>query len=236
MGKKAVLASAVDDSCNPQSISQLFADKYQDVYNSVSYNVEELEGIQRSVLEKVAEAGYSSDFIVRAGEVIDAVSRLKANSDDGGEGLSTNHFKYASFELALNVSFLFSSILVHGSMPEDFLKCTAIPIPKSKNLNVTDSNNYRGIALSSIFAKIFDLVVLTRYSDYLDLCELQFGFKRNYSTTMCSMVMKETISHYINANSTVHCVFLDATKAFDRIEYCKHFRLLEEHDMPALVI
>jgi hypothetical protein len=47
---------------------------------------------------------------------------------------------------------------------------------------------------------------------------------------MCSMIMKETISNYVNANSTVHCVFLDATKAFDRVEYCK---LLEKRDMPA---
>jgi hypothetical protein len=42
---------------------------------------------------------------------------------------------------------------------------------------------------------------------------------------MCSMIMKETVSHYINNNSTVHCVFLDATKAFDRVEYCKLFKL-----------
>ena len=43
--------------------------------------------------------------------------------------------------------------------------------PKGKNLNVKDSNIYRGISFSSIFAKIFDLIVLMRYSDYLDLCE-----------------------------------------------------------------
>jgi hypothetical protein len=46
------------------------------------------------------------------------------------------------------------------------------------------------------------------------------------------MIMKETVSHYINNNSTVHCVFLDATKAFDRVEYFKLFKLLEERDMP----
>ena len=202
----------------------------------MSYNVEELQGIQLSIVDKIAADGYSSDFIIRPDEVMEAVCRLKANKNDGGEGLSTNHFKYANAELYVHLAFLFSSILVHGSMPDDFHKCMAIPIPKSKNLNVTDSNNYRGIALSSIFAKMFDLLILVRYSDYLDSCELQFGFKSNHSTTMCSMIMKETISNYINAKSTVHCVFLDATKAFDRVEYGKLFNLLVKRDMPPHVI
>ena len=121
-------------------------------------------------------------------------------------------------------------------MPKDFLRSTAIPIPKGKNINITDSNNYRGISLSSIFGKLFDLIVLTRYSDCLETCDLQFGFKSKRSTSMCSMVMKETISHYMNSNSTVHCVFLDASKAFDCVEYCKLFKLLTDRGLPSHVI
>lgn len=150
--------------------------------------------------------------------------------------MSTNHFEYAGYELAVHTSCLFSSILVHGSVPKDFLRSTAIPIPKEKNINITDSNNYRGISLSSIFGKLFDLIVLTRYSDCLETCDLQFGFKSKRSTSMCSMVMKETISYYMNSNSTVHCVFLDASKAFDCVEYCKLFKLLTDRGLPSHVI
>ena len=32
-----------------------------------------------------------------------------------------------------------------------------LSIPKGRNINLTESSNYRGIALSSIFGKIFDL-------------------------------------------------------------------------------
>jgi hypothetical protein len=49
--------------------------------------------------------------------------------------------------------------MVHGSIPEDFIKCAARPIPKGKNVNLTDSRNYRGISLSSILCKLFDLIV-----------------------------------------------------------------------------
>jgi len=32
------------------------------------------------------------------------------------------------------------------------------------------------------------------------------------------------------------CTFLDASKAFDRVNYCKLFRLLIKRDLPACII
>jgi len=82
-------------------------------------------------------------------------------------------------------------MLIHGVAPDDMCSSTIIPIPKGKHANVTDSSNYRGIALSSIFGKIFDLIFLVKYSDCLSISELQFGFKAGHSTDMCSMVLKK---------------------------------------------
>ena len=48
----------------------------------------------------------------------------------------------------------------------------------------------------------------------------------------CSMVLKEAIAYYDNNGSTVYCTMLDATKAFDMVEYCKLFRLLVSRDLP----
>ena len=58
--------------------------------------------------------------------------------------------------------------------------CSRIyPIPKGRNVNISDSSNFRGIALSSVFGKLFDNrpIVLERYGEKLMSCELQFGFK-----------------------------------------------------------
>ena len=65
-------------------------------------------------------------------------------------------------------------------------------------MNLTDSADYRGIALNSIYGNIFDLIVLSRYADKLCTSELQFGFKRKRSTNLCAMVLKETLSYYAN--------------------------------------
>jgi len=96
---------------------------------------------------------------------------------------------------------------------------TIISIPKGKHANVTDSSNYRGTALSSIFGKVFDLIFLDKYSNCLCTSELQFGFKAGHSTDMCSMVLKETLAYYVVDGGSTFCTFLDATKAFDRIDF-----------------
>ena len=93
-------------------------------------------------------------------------------------------------------------------MPDEFLLSTVVPIPKGRNVNLTDSSNYRGIAMSSVFGQLLDLIILERYSDKLESNDLQSGFKVKRSTAMCSMLVKEAISYYVNNNSQVSCVSL----------------------------
>jgi len=65
------------------------------------------------------------------------------------------------------------------------------------------------------------------------------GLNVRVPTHMCTiitMVSKETISHYVHQNNRVFCTFLDASKAFDRVNYCKLFRILVERGLPPCVI
>jgi len=68
------------------------------------------------------------------------------------------------------------------------------------------------------------------------MLKLQFGFKANHSTDMYTLILKETLAYYNSNNSKAFCTFLDATKAFDRVRYCKLFRLLVDRRLPACVI
>jgi hypothetical protein len=76
---------------------------------------------------------------------------------------------------------------------------------------MSDSSHYRGIALSSLFAKKVDYIILDRCRDKVVSSELQFGFKANHSTNMCSRVLKETIPYYKQYQTPVICTFLDAS-------------------------
>ena len=131
---------------------------------------------------------------------------------------------------------MLSSLVVHGYVTDDLSFSTVLLIPKSKHLNYSDSTNYRGIALSSILGKLFDLYVLNRYESFLATSNLQFGFKRGHSTSMCTMILKEAIDYYRTNGNDVYCTMLDATKAFDRVEYCKLIRSLLAKRLPVIIV
>jgi hypothetical protein len=141
--------------------------------------------------------------IVTAEDVCVAVSKLKAHKHEGDSELSSDHIINAGSDLMIHTACLFSAAIIHGTAPVIFLPSTVIPIPKGRNVNLTISDNYRGIAVSSIFCKIFDVIVLERYQHQLASYDLQFGFKRNSSTNLCSTILKETLSYYVNNHSPV---------------------------------
>ena len=97
---------------------------------------------------------------------------LKPARCDGYAGLSTDYIINACDEIYVHIALLFSAMTVHGIVFNDLLVSSIIPIPKAKNIT-----NYRGIALSSIFGKILDRIILSRYADKLITSPYQFGFK-----------------------------------------------------------
>ena len=226
----------MDDQSDPGNIARLFANHYRELYTSVSYDFKEMQWINDELNCLLLIEQMSGDCIFGCSIVKEAVSHLKAHKRDGDLGLSSDHIINASDLFFTHLSLLFSTIVIHGKVPDSFLLSTVVPIPKGNNVNKSDSSNFRGIALSSVYGKVFDNIVLTRYSRTLASSELQFGFKAKSSTNLCSMIMKESISYYINNNSSVFCTFLDASKAFDRVQYCKLFKLLMSRQVPACIV
>lgn len=233
---KVCSSNTVDGCADPKIISQLFADKYRELYTCVGYNVDDMRSIVQAVDEQFDNIAYSSDCIINVNEVLKAISNLKPHKSDGNAGLTSNHIIHAGSNILCHLAFLFSALLIHGAAPDDFVHSTIVPIPKGRNANLSDSVNYRGISLSSIFCKLLDNIILQRCCSKFLTSELQFGFKAKCSTNMCSLVLKETLLYYSNNESSVYCTFLDATKAFDRVHYCKLFSLLIKRGLPPYIV
>ena len=137
-------------------------------------------------------------------------------------------------KLNIMLSLIFRAMIIHGYSPDALLLGTMTPIPKGPKHQTSD--NYRAITLISCILKLLDYLILRNQKKIFKTDPLQFGFKENSSTTLCSSFFME-VSRYFVANKTeVHAVLLDATKAFDRVEYTLLFNRLLDKGMNSLYV
>ena len=134
------------------------------------------------------------------------------------------------------LSILLFAILIHGYVPTLMLKSVMVPIIKNKNKRITDRENYRPICISSVFSKLLENVLYSRLSKYLVTACNQFGFKAKHGTEICVFILKELLRYYIAHGSCMHVAYLDASKAFDRVNHIKLFRKLTERGIPKWLI
>ena len=116
-------------------------------------------------------------------------------------------------------------MLTHGYNANDLVLPSIISIPNNIRSSLSSSDNYRGIYLFNGICKLSDHVIMHTCNDYLYTSDMQFGFKPQHSTTMCSLVYHEIIQHYMSNNRYVYSCLLDASKAFDKVHYGKLFRI-----------
>ena len=223
-----LLPEIIDNVKGSDNIAKLFFEKNNELYNSVSYEKDEMNDlhseIDRLINSKMVDDCNSSLDIVKFNEqnVIDVVNDMKSGKVEES-GLFTDHFKHAPHRLYVLLSCLFNSMLVHGIAPNNMLVGTMTPIIKDGRESHKNSSNYRTLTIGTCLSKVFDLLVIKNQSEIFNSSDMQFGFKNGSSTTMCSFMVQQTISHYITNNSNVNVLMLDASKAFDRVHYIKFY-------------
>ena len=71
-------------------------------------------------------------------------------------------------------------MLIQGHSPDEFHSSVLVSIPKDKRGN-----------LITALSRVIDYVILEKYSDDLQSFSLQFGYKNDHSTAMCTAVLKD---------------------------------------------
>ena len=151
--------------------------------------------------------------------VSEIISKLECGKSAGPDGIDAEYLKFSNIKIHVLLSMCFTLCLTHGYIPPAMIETTIVPIVKNKSGNLSDSNNYRPIALATIVSKMLESVLLLKCVEYLSTSDNQFGFKSLHSTDLCIYTLKEFIEYYKTRGTTVYVTFLDASKAFDRIDH-----------------
>ncbi len=109
---------------------KFFTNTYKNVYNSVRYDWEEMESIQKRVHNKIKDSN-SVQYMINVHNVIKCIKQLKAGKSDGDEGLMSDYIINAPHRLSVLIIVVINAMIIHGMSPESMLIGTMIPIPKA---------------------------------------------------------------------------------------------------------
>ncbi len=207
---KMPVSYSIDGITEPENIVELWRRHYENIFNCV-----------KSDVFNIGEIPHSDGVVIRTEEVCYAIDKLKFNKACGQDRITAEHLKYASQSIAVLLALCFSGLMKHDTLPGSMLSVLLVPVVKNKTGKLTSLDNYRPIALASILSKVLEGILMDRLAEYIVSTDNQFGFKNKHGTDLCIYALKEIVHRYRSRNSTVFMCFLDASKAFDRINHGK---------------
>ena len=234
-----IIPSVIDKSVGDINIVNLFCNKYKNIYNEFKCkdnNETLLHTINNLITNKCDLNQCNTSHDVTPGLIGKCVKKLKNFKKDLVYNISSSGIIFGTDLLNLHFSQIFKACICHGLCNKDVNSSVIVPIPKDKRKSLNNSNNYRGISLNTVVSKLFEYVIFELIYPVQNDQNLQFGFKRNHSTVLCSFILNQTIQYYNKNNSNVYALFLDATKAFDRVRYDKLFEcLIRKEICPSII-
>ena len=155
---------------------------------------------------------------------------MKTGKAAGPDGIPPEVYKSCDFdEICLQFC---NKALVENDKPDLWSFMNIIPVPKSGDLSNT--NNYRGISLICIIAKIYNRLILNRIRSVINLKLRinQNGF-RPERTTVAQILTLRRIIEGVKANHLPAIItFIDFKKAFDSIHRAKMMKILKAYGIP----
>eukprot|EP00833_Pecoramyces_ruminatium_P012579 jgi/Orpsp1_1/1186611/evm.model.d7180000051921.1 len=192
---------------NPFNIRDIYLGiEYPDFYNYINYEV---------IISK-----------------INNLSSNKACGEDGIHSLILKALLDSRFPRILES--LFKMCAKFGVTPLRWNSSIIFPIPKKKDSPLI--KDYRPIAITNLFRKLFESLLLDFINQYLSkyfkLCKNQAGFRRGFSTLTHALLSNETAKTF----PIQYHVFLDLKKAYDSVPLKALLEKLEDRKIPMGII
>ena len=227
-------ATTVNGANEPTAISAMWKTHFESLLNNVTTDAN-----MQNVKERVHNTEYlcyENNLVITPCMVKNAIDKLTCGKACGNDGLSAEHFIHSDRRITILLSIFYNRVISHGHLPDDFMKTIIIPLIKNKSGDTSNVNNYRPIALVTVASKILEIILLEMLTPYLNTTDNQFGFKKGHFTDHCIFALKNVIQYYKSNNSPVYSCFLDASKAFDRVNHWTLFRQLLNRGVPVILI
>ena len=197
------------------------ANKFNDFFVKIGSNLASV--IPKPVQNTTLSGNYPHSFFLEPTthkEIELTIARLNVAApgwDEISHSLLLSISKYLIEPLVhiINLSFL------EGIVPFEVKKAKVLPLYKSGDPH--EFSNYRPISILSIISKIFEKLIYSRLTKFLNkhdiLYKYQFGFRESHSTELALNSLNSFISSAFENKQFALGIFLDFSKAFDTVNF-----------------
>ena len=217
---------------------QLIADILQDQFTSVFSVPDKSLNYQKYLPDNPRIDSPLTELQITNGAVIRAINEIKASSSCPKHDIPAKVFKECKNTLCTPLTLFWKKSIESGQIPQCYKNQLIIPLHK-KGLK-TKAENFRPVTLSSHDIKIFERVVRNWLVNYLEgnsiFSSNQHGFRRGHScSTQLLSYSYNIFNNSVEGNDT-DCVYLDYSKAFDKVDHEVLLNKLRYYNIPELYL
>ena len=154
-------------------------------------------------------------------QVYELILKLDSTKGPGTDELDTKSLKSISNIISKHLTSLFNKSLETGIYPQCLKIAKCIPIYKGARLDPNDPINYRPISILTAINKVFERILHTQLSQYMEnndlLPKFQYGYRRHHNTSQAILDYIDHITKARSNNFVTIAIFMDLSKAFDTV-------------------
>jgi hypothetical protein len=196
---------------SPQNVSELFATFFESVYDDD-------DGGGRIDGSVTSNGGFST-LSFSISDIETALAGLDVSKGPGDDGIPPSFIKRCADGLKSPLLHIFNLSLSKGLFPSKWKDSYLIPIFKSGKRN--EVGNYRGVAILSCFAKLFEVITYGYifFAIKSSLPTNQHGFVSGRSTVTNLIEFTSFVLNSMESGCQVDSIYTDFSKAFDKVNH-----------------
>ena len=160
------------------------------------------------------------DIVVTEEAIIKKIDSIPEDKAAGPDEMVPRILKKVSHEIGKPLYLMFRKSIDESVVPLDWRSANVSPVFKKKG-NRQHPENYRPVSLTSVVGKVLESIMRDQMTQYFEvnklIAESQHGFRRGRSYATNLLVFIEFITECIDKQENVDVVFLDFSKAFEKV-------------------
>lgn len=220
--------------------STIFEDKEMaevlNTYFCSIFNKEDTRSLPASSQQRLTS--HLNNIYINKKEVIDKLCNLDVCKAPGPDKVYPRVLKEFAVELSEGLCIVFNKSLVEGYVPGDWKQANVTPIFKKGSK--ASVSNYRPVSLTSVPCRVMESILKDKITRHLEenksIKDSQHGFLRNRSCVTNLLHFMEVVTQAVDEGVAVDIIYLDFSKAFDKVPFKRLLKKLESYGIEGTVL